>query len=237
MFGGREFWCKATLLIAIGAAGCGDALVSGQTYETPLLSIRPFVPELFQADSLDGLSIGIVWVDPFQLRDDIPQPADGIAVKRVDRDFTVDLFTPPPAGAIRRIPDPATHNIAVSFAFGEIVVYADQDGDGKFSLASRANGLGMLPPDAYAGSASYVVIYLETPAQARGPVGAGWFTLFEKPGYRLAFIDCGVSLVNPPVKTLGPDQQRFGVVLAPALSADRIVTRECLSSAPVVVSQ
>jgi len=48
----------------------------------------------------------------------------------------------------------------------------------------------MVPPDEYVGSAAAdAVIYVETPATAAGPVGAGWFTLFEPPGYRLVTID------------------------------------------------
>ncbi|HXI58405.1 MAG TPA: hypothetical protein VNO55_20200, partial [Polyangia bacterium] len=70
----------AALAVAatIGGAGCGDPLVANSTYESPLLSFQPYVPELFQVGSLDGLSVGIVWVDPLQLRDDLPHPAGGI---------------------------------------------------------------------------------------------------------------------------------------------------------------
>src|SRR5258708_33563913 len=172
----------AVIAGAFAGAGCGDPLVSHATYETPLLSFQPYMPELFQAASLDGMSIGIVWVDPLQQRDDRPQPPAGMAVRRNDRDFTVDLFAPPPAAAIRRLPDPRTrdNDIAVSFAFGEIVVYADRDGDGKFALAPRAEGSTMVPPDEYVGSAAAnAVIYVETPATAARPAGAGGLTVFD----------------------------------------------------------
>ncbi|HXI55209.1 MAG TPA: hypothetical protein VNO55_04080 [Polyangia bacterium] len=225
----------AALAVAatIGGAGCGDPLVSNATYESPLLSFQPYVPELFQVASLDGLSVGIVWVDPLQLRDDLPHPAGGITVHRSDRDFTVDVFTPPPDAAIRRLPDPTTHEIAVSFAFGEIVVYADNNGDGRFALAPRAAGSTMLPPDEYAGSSpGNAVIYVETPAKPSGPVAPGWFTLFEAPGYRLVSIGCDVSLVSPPVRTV-EDDKRFGLIIAPASSPTRGVARPCLSSVPV----
>ena len=226
----------AAVLLAVGAAvagvGCGDPLASASSYEAPLLSFGPYVPDLFQVESLDGLSVGVVWVDPLQVRDDLPQPAEGLHVQRQDRAFTVDVFTPPPSGAVRRIPDPMTGAVAVGFAFGEIVVYADGDGDGRFALAPRSEGLSIRPPDEYAGStAADVVIYVETPARAGGPVDSSWHTLFEPPGYRLASIDCTPSLVVPTVDTV-TDDHRFGIVLAAQTSPDRIVTRTCLSSAP-----
>jgi hypothetical protein len=221
------------VLAAMAGVGCGDPLVSNSTYQSPLLSFQPYVPELFQVASLDGLSVGIVWVDPLQLRDDLPHPASGITVHRSDRDFTVDVFTPPPEAAIRRLPDPMTHEIAVSFAFGEIVVYADNNSDGRFALAPRAAGSTMLSPDEYAGSSiGHAVIYVEAPAQPSGPVGPAWFTLFEPPGYRLVSIGCDISLLSPPVRTVEGDK-RLGLIIASASSPTRGVARPCLSSVPV----
>lgn len=229
----------AVLLVVCAAAtcfGCGDPLASASSYEAPLLSFGPYVPDLFQVESLEGLSVGVVWVDPLQLRDDLPQPAEGLRVRRQDRAFTVDVFTPPPVGAVRRIPDVMTGAVAVGFAFGEIVVYADRDGDGRFALSSRAEGLSIRPPDEYTGSTpSAVVIYVDTPARSGGPVDSSWRTLFEPPGYRLARIDCTPSLVMPTVETVTGDH-RFSVVLAAQPSPERIATRPCLSSAPVPVT-
>jgi hypothetical protein len=229
----------AVLLVVCAAAtsfGCGDPLASASSYEAPLLSFGPYVPDLFQVESLEGLSVGVVWVDPLQVRDDLPQPAEGLRLGRQDRAFTVDLFAPPPAGAVRRIPDAMTGAVAVGFAFGEIVVFADRDGDDRFALAPRSGGLSMRPPDEYAGStSSVVVIYVETPARSGGPVDSSWGTLFEPPGYRLARIDCTPSLVMPTLETLTGDH-RFTVVLAAQPSPDRIATRPCLSSAPVTVT-
>jgi hypothetical protein len=176
-----------------------------------------------------------VWVDPLQVRDDRSQPAEGLRVVRRDRAFTVDLFTPPPAGAVRRIRDPMTGGGAVDFAFGEIVVYADGDRDGTFALAPRSEGLSMRPPDEYAGSSPmFAVIYVETPARPDGPVDSSWSTLFEPPGYRLAKIDCEPSVVTTTVATFTGDH-RFDVILADEASPDRIATRPCLSSAPMTV--
>jgi hypothetical protein len=244
----RRFPAAAVLLAICAAAsgvGCGDPLTSASSYEAPLLSFEPYVPDLFQVESLQGLSIGVVWVDPLQVRDDLPQPAEGLRVRRKDggvdggvddaRAFGVDLFTPPPAGAVHRIADPTTGAVAVGFAFGEIVVYADRDGDGRFALAPRSEGLSMLPPDEYAGSNPVlVVIYVETPARRDGPVDSAWSTMFEPPGYRLAIIDCDPSLPMPTVKTVTGDH-RFGVLLAAEASPNRIVTRTCLTSVPITV--
>src|SRR5262245_56103670 len=160
----------AAVSLALWTAGCGDPLATASSYEAPLLSFGPYAPDLFQVESLEGLSVGVVWVDPLQVRDDLPQPVEGLRVQRQDRAYTVDVFTPPPAAAIRRIPDPATGAVAVGFAFGEIVVYADRDGDGRFALLPRSEGLSMRPPDEYAGSTiARAVIYVETPAGPGGP--------------------------------------------------------------------
>ena len=237
----RAFACRAAAvslaLWAAGAgAGCGDPLATASSYEAPLLSFGPYAPELFQVESLEGLSVGVVWVDPLQVRDDLPHSVDGLRVQRQERAFTVDVFTPPPAAAIRRIPDPETGAVAVGFAFGEIIVYADRDGDGRFALLPRSAGLSMRPPDEYAGSTSArVVIYVETAARSGGPVDSSWRTLFEPPGYRLARIDCTPSLVMPVVATV-TDDLRFSITLAAQTSPDRIVTRPCLSSVPAVTT-
>jgi hypothetical protein len=214
--------------IAMAAAGCGEPLLSNAAYQTPLLSFEPFFSEPYEAAGLAKIRIGVVWIDPFELRDDLPQTPPTIIDRRSDKRFSVDLFAPPPAPAIRHLPD-ATGGLAASFAFGEIVAFDDEDGDGRFAVTSRAEGSSMVAPDAYAGSVeARVLLYVETPAREGGPIDAAWPALFEPPGYHLASFGCTGT---PTVRTVPPGGS-FPMTLAAQTSPHLIVTRTCVTPLP-----
>jgi hypothetical protein len=215
------------------ATGCGEPLLPYSAYDTPLISFQPTFSEPYDAAALARIRVGIVWIDPLQLRDDLPQTPPAITDRRDDKRFTVDLFAPPPAAAIRHLPDPTTGGVAVSFAFGEVVAYDDADGDGRFALTSRADGSSMVAPDAYAGSSeARVLLYVETSARPGGPVSATWPALFEPPGYQLGALACnGTPSVSSVDRSVDP-RASFPMTLAARTSPHLIVTRGCLTPTP-----
>ncbi len=221
----------ACLLGVAMIAGCGEPLLSNAAYETPLVEFQPFFNEPYDAAALATIRIGVVWIDPFELRDDVPQTPPTITDRRNDtndKQYTVDLFAPPPASAIRHLPD-AAGGIAVSFAFGEVVAFDDADGDGRFAVTARAEGSSMVAPDAYAGSTeTHVLLYVETPARAGGPVDAAWHALFDAPGYHMASVACSGT---PTVRSL-PSGNTFPMTLATRTSPHLIVTRLCVTPLP-----
>jgi hypothetical protein len=215
--------------IAVAVAGCGEPLLSNSAYQTPLLTFQPFFTEPYDAAGLAKIRVGVVWIDPFELRDDLPQTPPTITDRRSDKQYTVDLFAPPPAAAIRHLPD-ATGGVAASFAFGEIVAFDDEDGDGRFAVTSRAEGSSMVAPDAYAGSVeARVLLYVETPARVGGPIDAAWHALFDPPGYHLASFACAGT---PTVRTLPPGSRSFPMTLAAETSPHLIFTRTCVTPLP-----
>jgi hypothetical protein len=235
---GRAAAPRGALFAALAVAGCGGPLVPTETYETPLLSFKAVLADTAEGADTAQTRVGIVWVDPFALRDDLPQTPSGITVTPAgERTFQVDLFAPPPEGAIHRLPDPDTQQVAVSFAFGEIVLFEDGDGDGTFAISSRDHGSLMFPPDAYNGAAdNRAVIYVEKPAKPGALTGNVWRTLSEGPGYRLANINCNNG--GPPtVGTLMAGDRVANMKFLGILSHELIVTRPCLSPARPAVDE
>lgn len=221
---GRAAAAAGAMFASFAALGCGSIVPPG-TYETPLLGFKAVVADTSETFDLSHTSIGIVWVDPLALRDEIPQPPQDIKVTGPsDRTYQVGLFAPPPEEAIRRLPDPSTGELAVSFAFGEIVLFDDGDGDGTFAISPLANGSLMFGPDAYRGmSDRRVVIYVEQPARPGALDGNVWKTLSEGPGYRLADILC------PAVVTLAPLDRFTNMTFESTPSAELPITRPCLA--------
>jgi hypothetical protein len=223
-------------LTATLALGCGQPLVPLSTYEAPLGALAGYLDPQ-PSNGFGALRVGVLWVDPAQLRDDVPAPAAGQTFTALDDvHFTLDLFTPPPALAIRRYPSATSTDVAVAFAFGEIIVYEDNDGDGTFAVTPRAAGAlsMMVGPDLFRGSTpNYALLYLEQPGSAdAGPVGAAWPVLFDDgTGYRLAAIDC-TTLDRPVLRKVDTSTPLMMDIEAHG-STTLISTRQCLRSMPV----
>jgi hypothetical protein len=223
---------SAAVLLAALAAGCGEPLVPLDTYQSPLMTLTGyFTPQ--PAGGVAPLRVGVLWVDPAGLRDDLPAPSAGaVFTSDLVDTFELQVFSPPPPSAIRRYPFATSSGVALAFAFGELVVYEDNDGDGQFTVASRANGSAIVGPDLFRGSSSNrVLLYLEQPGNPQaGSVGAAWPVLFNNgQGYRLGNVDCTVP--DRPVLRGVPDTAGVEMSLTNRGEAQRTFSRACLRSA------
>jgi hypothetical protein len=221
------------LLTALASHGCGQPVVPLETYESPLITLNGYLdPE--PANGFGSLRVGILWVDPAELRDDVPGPADGVSFTNDGTDhFALDLFSPPPASVVRRYPGETPDVVGLDFAFGEIIVYEDNDGDGTFSVTSRAAGSAMVAPDLFRGSSpSLALLYLAQPGSPQaGAVGASWPVLFDNgTGYRLALIDC--TTPDQPAVRAYDDAMPVEMTIASHGAPHIIFSRDCLRSSP-----
>jgi hypothetical protein len=230
---------SATMLLlpAFAALGCGQPVESLATYESPLITLNGYLDPQ-PANGFGNLRVGILWVDPAELRDDVPAPADGVELSNDGTDhFALELFAPPPAVTIRRYPADTPDVVALDFAFGEIVVYEDNDGDGTFAVTSRAAGSAMVAPDLFRGSSSSLaLLYLQEPGSPQaGAVGASWPVLFDNgTGYRLALIDC--TTPDQPSVRADDAASPVGMTIAPRGDPHIIFSRACLRSSPVTTA-
>jgi len=164
---------------ALVAAGCGQALVPGTTYDGPLITLGGTIgPPGGLEDARDRNGAGparnplvtLLWTDPLQRQPDVPAPAWtlGSTVDRENNTFTMDVFRPPPASALVDVAAPSGE--VSTLALAEIVMIDDADGDGTFRVdGPRAE---IAPPDLYLAGSVSVLAYVTRPypAQVESPV-------------------------------------------------------------------
>jgi len=225
---------SATIIATAALApACGDPVVTRTAYEAPLLTINGMLQPAMVPD-LYAPRMGVVWVDPAGLRDDLPSPPEitGSSIDDADQTFVLSLYAPPPPEAIRRFPGPPPHQdeVEASFALGEIVLYEDLDGDGTFRVTARDAGSQIVAPDLFRAGAEISVVYVERPlADARTYQDLGR-VLEGSPGYRIAVYSCAdPPYAHPPMDFSLPAFDANPVVVGDP-SRDRPTFRGCLRS-------
>ena len=218
---------------ALLTSGCGRPLLSDSAYDSPLFSLHGHLNP--SRVDVDELLIAIVWVDPAQLRDDVPVPTDTIRMKRLDAQFDYSLYAPPPALAMRRLVDPATGSELASFAVGELVVVEDSDGNDRFAVAAIASGSEILPPDQYrGGQAQFVVSYVDKPlVNPKDELPELQGLLTASPGYHLVGVDCATPATPFTYSVIDPDRVDVEMTILEAGSSQLPFLRSCLRTHPL----
>lgn len=180
------------MFVCLAALGCGRALIPGQRVDEPIFTFDGDVEG--EAPGAD-LRLGLLWVDPFGLRDDLASPpsvsAGALSADR--RTFELQLFTPPPPEVVRAVPDPADPSRpAFSFALAELVVFDDADGDGVFHVGGRAEGSKIEAPDTYRGASPLqALFYVATVRSDASPALKELDRIVRAgPGYRVGTVGC-----------------------------------------------
>ena len=213
------------------ASGCGNPLVSDSAYDSPLFALHGHLSAV-PADAA-ALRIAVVWVDPEQLRDDVPAPGDTIRTELSGERFEFSLYTPPPRAAIRRLVDPTTGDPIAAFAFGELVAFQDADANDRFEIGPIESGSEIVPPDVYRGAqGSFVVGFVEDPLhdpEDQLPELQGLLT--ARPGYHLIAVNCDTPAA-PFTRAADAEAVDIGMTIFDTGSAQLPFLRPCLRSHP-----
>jgi hypothetical protein len=171
--------------------------------------------------------VGVTWIDPLGVREDVVTPANTLAYEPVaDGGFSLRLFAPPPAAALSSLPAGSTGPTVSTFAFGEIVVYQDVDGDGAYRIAGPTNDIAV--PDEYRGGGGDVaLIYVAKTAAADASPLALREVLSGAIGYHVASIDCSLAV---PSAVDASSSVPLRVYLQQAASPALLYSRTCLRS-------
>ena len=225
--GRRQVWTVGLLVLG---GGCGDRLLSGRAYEAPLFTFQGALNPV--PEDLVSPRVDVVWVDPAALSDDLPAPPEDSVFELDGAHYVYSLFAPPPAAAIRALVDPDTGGLIASFAFGEIVLVEDLDGDGAFRVGSLADGSKIVSDDYRGAQSAYVVSFIErSAAPGVGPPELQRL-LSAKPGYHLGFIDCS-TLDVPQASVRDGNASSIEITVLPAPASELPFLRKCLRSHPV----
>jgi hypothetical protein len=148
---------------------CQQGVVPGSAYDRPLWSFSGFVrPAGTIPETTTGADGGVhptnpimslLWTDPLQRTQDIPQPARNIAstVSTADGTFHVDVYGPPPPQAMVEIPSPSGPSMRLALA--EILMIDDQNHDGTFEVSGSGAAIG--GGDRYLTGGNTVLVYLD----------------------------------------------------------------------------
>jgi hypothetical protein len=160
----------AGIALVFSSAACGEGLVPGTSYDQPLFSfggsIRPEGGIAIARDRTDAAParhprVSLLWTDPLQRQPDVPAPSRtvGSTIDVENDSFTLDVFRPPPAGALVDVTAPSGE--VSTLALAEIVIVDDADGDGTFRVA--AADAAIAPPDLYLAGSVIVLAYVAHP--------------------------------------------------------------------------
>jgi hypothetical protein len=212
-------------LVALAiTSACGDPLLSGTGYKEPLMTITGV---LEPPQSATGFRAEVVWVDPLDERPDVPAAVQAVSSEiHADDSYALHLFAPPPEATFRSLPVPGSPGEHVVFAFGEIVLVDDVDGDGTFAVNDDNT---IMAPDKYVSWAgadvvTYVAHGIPTPSATADllPLITGHV------GYHLVAMDC-TNPATPLLMDVQPAGQEVGLYVMPP--ADHILyQRPCLRS-------
>jgi hypothetical protein len=210
-------WVRVCALAPL-VVGCGS-LESGERLDRPTFSMKgtispaPSDREVAPSD----LRIGLLWIDP------VPGEAGSWTSGRElvtasigpDGTFTMDLRGLPPDAAVRALDVPgSTEHLA--YAFSELVLYEDRDGDGRFNVGPLAEGSPMIGTDVYRGMPTTALLFYvrdPLPPDASSQLPELMGVLGER-GYHLGVVNCGTSTVSAfepaaAVLTLTPPSPLF----------------------------
>jgi hypothetical protein len=138
------------------------------------------------------MSLGLLWVDPAQEGKGNWTSGSDLVDGEIasDASFTMKLRGLPPADAIRSLAAPGG-GAPLAFAFAEIILYEDRDGDGRFEVGPLASGSPMIPPDVYRGMPnSAVLFYVAEPISSADVPLRELADVVSTPGYHLGSADC-----------------------------------------------
>jgi hypothetical protein len=211
---------------------CGEPVTSQGVYEQPLYALGGWITPFPLAADVQSPTVGVVWVDPAQLRDDL---AASHVQFEGSQDGTFNLkFFAAPLEALRRYPGDVPGEIETSFAFGEVVLFDDRDGDGHFAVTPRTAGSTIVAPDMYIGAARrHVVIYVEKSFDGTGtrfPELSSVIAL--SPGYHLAAVTC-TTLGYPGASPITNPREEVDILAIEPPSPTLPFTRACLRSHPL----
>jgi hypothetical protein len=153
----------------------------------------------------------LLWTDPLQRQADVPAPAFSLrSMVAVDTDsFALDVFRPPPAGALVDVASPSGD--VATLALAEIVIVDDEDADGTFRVSGAAAEIAA--PDLYLAGSVTVLAYVARPFAAPEvdfplvPTGTAGYQLLQ---YRCqGQVAAGIDAVSP---------QSVDLVLQPSLT-------------------
>lgn len=170
--------------------GCGQPIVSGAVLDRPQFSVRG---KLVPAEEWARLSLGLLWIDPSQQGRGNEVSASDLVKSEIlpDGSYRFDLRGPPPPTMVRSLRDPATDQ-PFAFAWAEIVLYEDRNGDGSFAVGPLADRSPMVAPDVYRGmSPSVALVYVAQPLSDMSTPIPELGDITRRPGYQLASIICG----------------------------------------------
>jgi hypothetical protein len=214
-------WAAA---LATSTSGCGEPLVSGSSLNEPAFTIEGAIAPY---DPSRRSSIGILWVDP-ALAGDSPSVSGAHQLDAhiaEDGSFSLEVFGRPPKDAVKWLAADASSD-AVAIAWGELVLFEDNDGDGSFRVESLADGAAMTLPDQYAGVAEkHVLLYVEEPAE-EGTQITGLARTLAAPGYVLGEAHCADASY---VVAVEPNTVSLRAVTATSLFPR---LRQCFESIP-----
>jgi hypothetical protein len=218
---------------AISLPGCGKALVSGDELSSPLFQVSgDVVPKPDQAE-LPRLSLGILWIDPLgSIPGNWVSGGDVIAgALHADGTFDLDIYARPPDAAIRRIVSDSGSSRALRAAWGEIVLFDDNDQDDGFRVGPLSEGSPMLSDDRYRGvDDTHVLTYIAEPLLSDDqPIPELGGLLQGVAGYQMMSTEC--SDQTPQLHlTQGA---RFSISLLPPSTTFPLL-RKCLQAHPTM---
>jgi hypothetical protein len=222
----------APLPIVVGvlaaSISCGDQLLSAAAYDTPLLALTGYLQPFPVAD-LTSPRVTVVWVDPAGLVPDVPERPQAIRFALdAAGGFDLQLFEPPPLAAGVGTFSPGGQG-QVRYAFGEVVVYDDLDGDGALAISAADDRL--VGPDDYRGAnATYVLVYIES-TNAEGAPALPLPILAGPPGYGLGAVNC--NTFGPPLVTRVDTSAAVLAMQIVPPSSQLPYVRTCLQSHPL----
>jgi hypothetical protein len=186
-------------------AACQQGVVPGSAYDQPSWSftggVRPFGTIPTTTTGADGAVLpskpimGLLWTDPLQRSPDLPQPARGIASTVIDDTFRIDVFGPPPAGAIVEIP--STSGPSLRLALAEIVMIDDQNGDGTFEVSGPDAAIS--DGDRYLAGANTMLVFLDQSYPSLPPAGS-LLAVSGKQGYQLVVYVCDHQSISAVIQ-------------------------------------
>src|SRR5436190_4600366 len=103
-----------TVALGLLAGACSDATVSRASYDRPLFAFTGrFNP--VATVGVSSLKVGVVWIDPLQVHDDLPAPPETMRFEATPSGYTLSFFAPPPASVIYAVDHPKTETLLTRF--------------------------------------------------------------------------------------------------------------------------
>ena len=190
-------WLGMVVLIGGAAVGCGEEIVPGVVVDQPLFTVSGHLVGDSQGAPVRA---GVLWVDPFGERDDVPSPPNvSVSTTAPDGTFSLRFFRPPPDEVIRRIASSNDRTrTAFAFAFAEMVAFQDVDGNDTFRVRPRLLDSAIVDPDRYRGSGGErVLMYVEQQRlDSENVIPELDAVLTAPPGYYLVGIACRTGLTG-----------------------------------------